>query len=199
MNKIVLAVALSVACAIGAWAWFGGKTQPVQAPIRNSTSKTVGNLHLKSASRIFAVAPDDSGDALLKTDERVAEAIQRAEDARMSSIVPGIWETNRTGRRVLTVLTDGTATMDVTVEGAYAFIVGDKMTFNIKWKIADGNLEFEMIDGEPESSVNAVISLFGNKKVQQIIDFSPDKFVLKDNDGDDDHVWSRIKVMKSED
>jgi len=192
MKKNVVAFALSIACATGAWAWLGAKTQPIEAPVQMSMATVTGGTQSESSSTNAGI---ESNSGHPKPEPEPDP--QAAEDERMSSIVPGTWETNREGRRVLTVLTDGTATMDVTVEGAFAFIVGSRMKFNIKWKIVDGTLDFEMIDGEPESSVNTIISLYGKKKVQKILEFSPNKFVLKDNDGDEDHVWSRIDMKRN--
>ena len=191
MNKFAIA-GVVVACVAGGWFVMGRQTPSIDEKTDSNSS---------AISKKSEVQPADSGESTLvpetspqaALEEPVVESVQNV-DAERSAIVPGVWETNRDGRRVLTVKKDGTATMDVTVEGAFSFVVGSKMKFNIKWKIVDGKLDFEMIDGEPESSVNAVISLYGKKQSQQILEFSPEKFVLKDNDGEPNHVWTRVKV-----
>lgn len=196
MNKIAIAAVVLIACAAGMLALMGRGSEPKPAELLPTGDLSTTDFGMTSSggdsgmeaghNTTVESGKNEPGDA----DPKLT---QKEEDEERSVMVAGIWETNRDGRRVLTVLEDGTATMDVTVEGAFAFVVGSKMKFNINWLIADGSLDFEMVDGEPESSVSAVISLYGKRRVQKILEFSQEKFVLKDNDGESDHVWTRVK------
>ena len=119
-------------------------------------------------------------------------AARETPDEKMSRLMVGKWEMDRDGLRKLTVNDDGTASMDVALEGSYALMLGSKIQFDIKWLIKDSKLIFETTGGKPETSVSLVTKLYGAKRTQPILELTEKRMLLKDADeGEPDHDWKR--------
>lgn len=125
------------------------------------------------------------------TPAAVSAPVNRDEEYRKLAI--GTWETNRSGRRVLVVNPDGTATMDVTVEGVWSYAVGERIKLNINWKIENEHVTFETVGGEPVASVDVITSYYGKRNEQPIVELNATTFRLHDNEpSEPDHVYTRI-------
>jgi len=159
----------------------------------------------ESGSVVDPVAPDGSpggaGMTLSVPGGRTASAPQTAEGPALDPValsrkkqVLGIWEQFNQGRRVLTVREDGTATMKVKLEGAWSYVVGENLEFEINWNIEGSRLLFHTTGGKPEGSLKLITSMYGTERNHQIEKLTDDEMILVDEkDKSRDH-WKRIEA-----
>lgn len=127
-----------------------------------------------------------------KPHETPAQAAATSDETYRQLIV-GNWETDRDGKRYLTVSDDGTAVMNVDISGNWSLLFGEKMKFNIVWSIEDGVLTFETTGGEPKRKVDLITSMYGSKRVQRIKILDESTLRLPDEDPQsEDHIWTRV-------
>jgi|GEM_PF-2899100 hypothetical protein len=103
----------------------------------------------------------------------------------------GTWKQYSHGHRLLKVLDDGTATIDVKLDGFTAIAFGEKMHFDIEWKIEDDTLVFNTIGGTPEASINAVKSIYGDNRVYRILEINETQMLLQE-DEEKKTPWDRV-------
>ena len=116
-------------------------------------------------------------------------------DAKYRQLIVGRWETDRDGRRVMTVSDNGTAVMNVEVTGTWSYVLGSEITLNLNWQIEDGVLKFQTTGGKPESSINVLTNLYGSERNQPIIRLDETTLRVPDDEPeDDDHVWTRLSA-----
>ncbi len=128
-----------------------------------------------------------------------ADPSQAEIDAKYREQIVGDWKGYRDGWRMLTVRDDGTATMDVSIEGLSRFVFGDKIVFEIEWEIKDGDLVFETTGGSPQWAVDKVTLIYGKSRVQPILKLTETEMSLKDADeGDPDHEYERVVKESNE-
>jgi len=108
----------------------------------------------------------------------------------------GSWKQYSYGHRLLKVLDDGTATIDVKLDGLTAFALGEKIHFDIEWKIEGGTLVFKTVGGTPESSVKAVGKLYGDKRVYRILEINGKQMLLQEDD-EKKTPWDRVNDKES--
>lgn len=117
-------------------------------------------------------------------------------DERRRRLIVGQWETERSGRRVLTAREDGTAVMTVEVQGAWALMLGREITLHLQWQIVDGRLIFETTGGAPEASISVLRKLYGDKRDVPILELSEMTLRVPDDEPEDpDHIWTRISPV----
>lgn len=92
---------------------------------------------------------------------------------------------------MLTVKEDGTAIIDVKLDGFVAFAFGEKLQFNIAWTIDGDELVFKTIGGTPESGVNAVTSIYGDRRVYRIREINSEQMLLNEKD-EEKTPWDRV-------
>ncbi len=112
--------------------------------------------------------------------------------AETQQAVTGEWTGYYQGQRRLTVREGGKATMVVEPEGLAAYLLAPKVTFEILWKVNQGQLEFEIIGGEPLDKVNVVTKMYGKLRSHKILELKPEQIVLLDEDGVTEYVWNRV-------
>lgn len=108
----------------------------------------------------------------------------------------GSWKQYSYGQRLLKVLNDGTATIDVKLDGLTAFALGEKIHFDIEWEIEGDMLVFKTVGGTPESSVKTVEQLYGNKRVYRILEINEKQMLLQEDD-EKKTSWDRVKEEES--
>ncbi len=86
---------------------------------------------------------------------------------------------------------DGSATMVVELEGLSAKLYTERMTFNEKWSIVEGQLKLLAVDGKPAGHVNLILKLMGNSSVQKILELTKDRMLLLDPDGKTKYDWHK--------
>lgn len=137
------------------------------------------------------------GNSSDKDPERVdplsTPVVEESLDDSYRKRIVGSWEMDRDGKRLLTVDADGTAKMDVEIEGSWSFLFGSKLNFDIEWTIEDGHLTMKTIGGEPQAKVDLLTSMYGKERVQQITVLDDTTLRLPDDEPDgEDHIWTRI-------
>jgi hypothetical protein len=103
----------------------------------------------------------------------------------------GTWKQYSFGHRLLKVKDDGTATIDVKLDGFPALTIGEKFRIDIGWQIDGDELVFQTTGGEPKSSVNAVNALFGDKRVYQILEINDGQMLLQEGK-EKKPPWDRV-------
>lgn len=124
---------------------------------------------------------------------------ETANDATDRQRLVGSWQTYRSGKRVLTVRDDGTATMVVEPEGVWTYLFGTRLTFELEWKIESGDLIYRAIGGVPADKIKLVTEMWGHQRRQTIRKLTDDRLILIDEDGDPDHDWKRVESEKTDD
>lgn len=110
-----------------------------------------------------------------------------------AKLIVGRWEQFNRGRRVLVVREDGTATMDVNLEGAWAYVVGEKLEFQIEWTLDKSRLLLKMIGGKPDGALKFVASVYGNERNHQVETLTSDQMILVDEKDKSRDIWKRIE------
>jgi hypothetical protein len=123
--------------------------------------------------------------------EKTSAAAAPSEESTYSRQILGEWEQLNKGKRILTVREDGTATMKVTLEGAWSYVVGEKLEFEIHWKIEGKRLLFNMVGGKPEGSMKLVTSMYGKERNHRIEKLNEDQMILVDEKDDSHDKWKR--------
>ena len=103
----------------------------------------------------------------------------------------GTWKQYSSGHRVLRVKEDGTATIDVKLDGIAAFWFGEKLHFDITWTIEGDELVFKTIGGTPEGGVNAVTSIYGDRRIYRIREINTQQMLLNEKD-EEKTPWDRV-------
>lgn len=103
----------------------------------------------------------------------------------------GSWKQYSFGHRLLHVKEDGTATIDVKLDGLFAIYIGEKFRLDIEWSITGDELVFKTTGGTPKSSVDAVTSFYGDKRVYRILEINEKQILLKDED-EEKTPWDRV-------
>lgn len=104
----------------------------------------------------------------------------------------GKWEQKGEEHSVLTAKEDGTATIFAKISGAKSYVVGEELTLNVDWKIANGELTFNITGGKPKVSYQIVTEVFGTERSYKINDFTAEKIQLTNPKGEKSAPWKRI-------
>jgi hypothetical protein len=118
------------------------------------------------------------------------------EKSKPDKLILGEWEQTNKGKRLLNVLQNGTATMSVALEGPWAAVVGDKLEFQIEWKIENERLLFKMTGGKPEGSLKLISSIYGNERNHRIESLTDDTMILVDEKDNSRDTWTRVASAK---
>ena len=114
---------------------------------------------------------------------------------RYRTAILGTWTQDSDGHRVLDVQQNGTATIDVTLDGLSALAFGEKLRFDIEWTIEDDRLIFQTTGGEPKDGVKAVIAIYGASRNYVIRDITEAKMLLEE-EGQPKTDWDRVGAAK---
>ncbi len=118
--------------------------------------------------------------------------ISETGDERFKTLVVGSWQKYQHGNRTLTINEDGTADLIVEPDGIWKYLLGDRIQIDIEWKIEEGRAIFLMTGGTPSSKVDVARKLFGDKRDRPIVELTQERFVLLDEEDDEEDVWTRI-------
>jgi hypothetical protein len=117
-------------------------------------------------------------------------------ESDLDKLIVGSWEQINHGKRFLEVLQDGTATMNVNLEGAWALVVGEKLEFQIEWTIEKERLLFKMTGGKPEGSLKLISSLYGDERNHRIESLTDEQMILIDEKDNSRDTWKRVASAK---
>ena len=112
-------------------------------------------------------------------------------DARYRQLLVGTWEDDYQGKRVMEIREDGTATMDVYLEGWRAMLSADHLKFEMNWSVENGRLKKQTIGGEPKGKVNLILKTMGDRVDEPILELTNERLRLLDADGKTKYDWRR--------
>lgn len=202
-SGIIVAAALPVAAYL---LWPGGATtgrRGVQLPLASLPH------HVKETA---ATVEGHGGEAMEVSDSRRDSELiggaagQQAPAADAGSAVPvptddeslrqrllGKWTQNNYGRRLLTVLADGTATIDVEPEGIWRHVFGERIRINVVWRIENGRVRFESTGGDPPEKAELVAKSFGTSGDRAIVVLTGERLALLEDGKTEPSEWSRVE------
>lgn len=185
-NSIALAlVALAVGCALWGTGIFRGGSGRI---LQSAHTSNPGKLPQSSALETPAGQATSSAAGVSSGKED--------EESAFDKLIVGSWEQIKSGKRLLNVLQNGTATMDVALDGAWSAVVGDKLQFQIEWKIENERLLFKMTGGKPEGSLKLISSIYGNERNHRIEKLTNDQLILIDEKDNSRDTWTRVIAAK---
>jgi len=191
----VLCLAAALTLGVGAWTRFSGD-EP--AATDQSESPSVGNRDVvgPNSSRVKLIEhelPDDQDGRVVAASGTDFTGVSDAPgaDQRLRKSICGKWEDDYRGKRHLSVSDNGTGTMVVEPDGIGRALFADKLSFDIEWSIADGQVTMRMLGGEPESKVNLILKLHGREASYKILNLDDDQLLLLDKDGKTRYDWRR--------
>ncbi|MDZ4817937.1 MAG: hypothetical protein SGJ20_03085 [Planctomycetota bacterium] len=123
----------------------------------------------------------------------VTTAISVPSDEQHGENVIGVWRDYYEGTRTLTVRDDGTATMIVELEGWKAKMFTPRLQIETTWTINEGRFDRTIVGGKPADKVNFVKNRVGATASDKIVNLSPNRMILVDQDGSTRYDWKRLK------
>ena len=114
-------------------------------------------------------------------------------DERYRELVVGSWEDEYQGKRTMTLRADGTGTMIVELSGMKAALFAARLQFDMVWSLDSGRLKKRTIGGQPETRVNMILKMMGDRVDEPILELTPDRLLLLDKDGETRYDWRRKK------
>ena len=114
-------------------------------------------------------------------------------DERYRELVVGTWEDEYQGKRTMTLKADGTGTMIVELSGMKAALFAARLQFDMVWSLDSGRLKKRTIGGQPETRVNMILKMMGDRVDEPILELTPDRLLLLDKDGETRYDWRRKK------
>jgi hypothetical protein len=164
-----------------------GKSPQVPLPIGlPSTTSPPDNASVSDGKPGETRSTDESP----QTTETATVASNSTKGAFKAAIL-GTWKQYSYGHRLLKVLDDGTATIDVKLDGLTALAFGEKMHIEIEWKIEDDTLVFKTVGGTPKSSINTAKSIYGDNRVYRILEINEKQMLLQE-DEEKKTPWDRV-------
>jgi hypothetical protein len=115
-------------------------------------------------------------------------------DQRYRKLVVGTWEDDYRGTRTMTLLEDGTGTMIVELSGMQATLFASRLQFDMVWSLENGRLQKRTLGGQPETRVNMILKMMGDRVDEPILELTQDRLLLLDKDGKTRYDWRRKKL-----
>ena len=129
--------------------------------------------------------------------DRFARELADSKPADAESIahamLVGVWEDDYQGKRTMTLNADGSGVMVVELSGWRAAMSAPRLTFRMKWAVADGHLKKQTIGGEPKAQVDMILKMMGDHVDERILELTRDRLLLLDQDGKTKYDWRRVK------
>lgn len=94
--------------------------------------------------------------------------------------IVGSWRDSFFGTRTLTLNADGTAHMRLDFDFAGRLLYGSRLDFDMKWKLEDGVVTFDIIGGHPAKNANSAIEMWGKKYVYLLDHVEDNKVEMRD-------------------
>ena len=115
-------------------------------------------------------------------------------DEEIRERIPGTYEKELHGRRVLTVHEDSTATFVYYPAGLFRQkIYGEKLSVEFDLKLEDGVVTFIQTGGEPAAKVQIATAIYGKESTQAILELTETEFRLKEEEGEEpEPPWVRV-------
>ena len=114
-------------------------------------------------------------------------------DEESRRLVIGTWEDHYSGKRTMTVRTNGTALMVVELSGIKAFLSAPRLEFDMVWSVDNGHLKKRTIGGRPSGKVNVILKMMGDHVDEPILELSQNRLLLLDENGNRKYDWQRVR------
>jgi hypothetical protein len=179
----------------------------VAAYIAHVVRKAVGNVDSSHAVaedvESASAGPSSDPPREMLTTPATADALQTAveapepqplsSDQRYRQLVVGTWEDDYQGKRTMTLKEDGTGTMLVELSGMQATLFASRLEFDMVWSLENGRLKKHTVGGRPETRVNMILKMMGDRVDEPVLELTPDRLLLLDKDGETRYDWRRKK------
>ena len=114
-------------------------------------------------------------------------------DERFRELIVGTWKRYSHGNRLLTIRKDGTATMVIKPDFVWAFVFGNRVDIEIKWKIENGRAIYHVTSGTPPDKAELARQQFGDRWNEKILELDDDHLLLLDGDDkQSQYKWKRV-------
>lgn len=161
---------------------------------RTNSAATIPLQFVSTLAPIGPVGKSSSSEPKRRSSKNGSEnEISETDDERFKKLIVGSWQKYQHGNRTLTINEDGTADLIVEPDGVWKYLLGDRMQIDIEWKIEEGRAIFLMTGGTPSGKVDVARKMFGDKRDRPIVELTKDRFVLLDEEDDEEDVWTRIE------
>ncbi len=209
MQKVLIYGAIILALPVGFVIWLvsptadSGQTAAAQTSLdqagesRSASKQTIQRA--KGSAEKPASEPDATdAKSVVGVDAKQAHTPEAAEPSYERLII-GKWETDRDGKRILTVSDDGTAVIDAEIQGFFKQkLFGKRMRIDLRWEIRDDQCYMRCTGGDPGWAINAFTKLYGTERLQPILNLNEKQLLLKDDADDPDHDYKRISAYALE-
>jgi cyanate permease len=116
-------------------------------------------------------------------------------DVEYRQLVIGTWEDHYSGKRTMTVRTNGTALMVVELSGLKSFLYASRLEFDMVWSIENGRMKKRTTGGRPSGRVNAILKMMGDHVEEPILELTQDRLLLLDENGKRKYDWQRVREV----
>ena len=208
-------VLLILAGAIGAGGLLAGMYQPdavdqtdaTRDPILLSVSEPQPEGHAtetvpeKSSPSDSSESPAEVEQVAIVSPEAVTDESSgenaASSDERLQELILGTWQQSYYGKRLLTVLPDGKATMVIRPDSVWAFAFGQQIDLDMFWKIEDGRIDYGYKSGTPKDKVKLAAKTWGDHWDEKILELTDTRLVLLGEDGVTRSEWDRASTSKT--
>jgi len=97
------------------------------------------------------------------------------------------------GKRVLSVKSDGTATMVIEPSTFYTLFFGKRLTIQLAWKIENGHAIYDVTGGSPADKLKIAKNTWGDRWDERILELNSERLVLKAESGSKSK-WTRVET-----
>lgn len=156
---------------------------------RSSVSASHYEVDARNSDRVVGASATES--ARTENGALNASDVPEDPDAAFLAVITGEWEDDYQGKRHLTVAGDGTGKMVVDLDGVGKKLFAARLSFDMEWTLANGQITMKTLGGEPKSKVQLVLKLYGNEAQYKILELSADRMLLLDGDGKTQYDWRR--------
>jgi len=108
-------------------------------------------------------------------------------------MVVGTWQDEYQGKRTMTLREDGTGTMLVELSGWRAVLSAPRLRFDMVWSVEGAHLKKRTVGGEPETQVQMILKMMGDRVDEPVLELTADRLLLLDRDGKTKYDWRRVK------
>lgn len=135
---------------------------------------------------------------VVTTSDSVADGEGLAsDDERLRKLILGSWQQSYYGKRLLTVLPDGKATMVIRPDSVWAFAFGQQIDLDMFWTIEKGRIDYGYNGGTPKDKVELAAKTWGDRWDEQILELTDSRLVLLCADGETRSEWDRASTDKT--
>lgn len=144
----------------------------------------------KEHSDRSAISPSEVTAAKDPTEETPAPTIPDSGPTR-DQLILGVWEQERFGRRTLTVLPEGKASMVIEPSGAWTFAFGRRLEAEMFWTLKGDRIVYGMTSGTPAQKYALAVKTWGDHWDEEVTRLTENELVITSDDGTVSH-WRRV-------